>query len=357
MKQSTIGSQKAYGPPIIWEIDPKTGDTNYIYDLSEYGKAFYSLVRYTPTGDLTVAVCNANSPSSIKILIIDQTTHKVKFQYTSSMEAMLLQVSNTSPPMLLYAGMYSDGYLNFTEDGSNIATNDKEIVNGHISSIIFGADGKTIYNNGFFNEAVGIYRLKLPFTSSEQPDDFVSGCDTLPWMMASDINGNMFAVCSSSPYSITKFDSNGKSVWKSQVSQVSGYTYPFIMLDDTEKYIIFGTNKEWVAFDADTGDLKWAKSLSDITQKRDQGLVCYNSAQPWANRHPIPMPDGQLVILCRTTNNGYDVRSLDIETGALSRDSTNVAFNVSIVSADSNSVYLWGYNDAAKHIVGQRIPM
>ena len=32
-------------------------------------------------------------------------------------------------------------------------------LNRYISAIIFGADGKTIYNNGFRNEAVGIYTL------------------------------------------------------------------------------------------------------------------------------------------------------------------------------------------------------
>ena len=224
---------------MIWEIDPKTGSTNYLYNLSDYGSAFYSSLRYTPTGDLTVAVCTSNSASHIKILIIDQSTHKIKYQHTSSIEPMLLQVTNTSPQMLIFAGMYDDAYLNFTGDGSMIDSNSKEVVNQYISSIIFGADGKTIYNNGFFNEAVGIYRLKLPFSSASRPEDFISGCDTLPWMMASDTMGSMFAVCSSSPYAISKYDNTAKLLWKSPVTQVSGYTYPWIILDDTEKYIIF----------------------------------------------------------------------------------------------------------------------
>ena len=261
--------------------------------------------------------------------------------------------------MLLYAGMYDDAYLNFTGDGSMIESNAREIVNNAISAIIFGADGQTIYNNGFRNEATGIYRLKLPFQSDTAPQNYIPNCDTLPWAMASDTEGNMFVSCDqySVPYTITKYDVNGKSVWSSKVTQTNSYSYPWIILDDTEKYVITGTNADWVVFDAETGDLKWSKSVSDIMQKRESNLVCYDSAQPWANRHPVIMPDGKLIILCQEKGVGYSIRGLDVETGNLARDVENVAFNVSMLSADSSSVYLWGYNDLDKHIAGQRIPM
>ena len=91
------GSTKKYGPPIIWEIEPKTGKTSYIYNLSDYGDVFYSSLRYTPNGNLAVAVCTYNEASDIKILIIDQMTHQVIYQHTSGIEPMLLQTTNNEP--------------------------------------------------------------------------------------------------------------------------------------------------------------------------------------------------------------------------------------------------------------------
>ena len=142
--------------------------------------------------------------------------------------------------------MNSDGALDFNSDGVTPQT--PEIVNNDISTIIFGTDGKSIYNNGFTNEATGIYHLELPLTNNGKEKMIVEGCNTYPWVMASDTNGNIYAACNY--YDIYAYSSTGNQIWVQKNNNPD-----WVIIDDDETMVISGTSTKWTGFNIKNGDL------------------------------------------------------------------------------------------------------
>lgn len=321
------GSLKHWSPAVVWEIDGDTGKTVRMFNLSEYADCYNSVLRYTADGYPVVA---GYSHSGSSLLVLDKESSSVIGHYSpGGVEPQLLQVSLTEPPQLLWGDINADGAANI--NGHTLDTN-SELSTSALSSIICGADGLTIYNNGFFNHDTGIFRFNLPLTASSKDSLFISGCLTKPWVMATDSQGQIFALCQSQNQ-IHAWDKTGQKMWS-----VAGSCL-WLSLSDDEMTVLFGDANNWEAVDASTGKMLWQTSASEAF---GDDVKCSFSAQPWAPRHPIPFSDGTLAFLC-SQNGTSTVFLLSIKTGKAEQMSMMFDFVPEMLTADSAmNVYAYG---------------
>ena len=321
------GSLKRWSPAMVWEIDGNTGKTVREYNLSDYAACFNSVLRYTPDGYPVVA---GYSHGGSRILVLDKNSSSVANSYSpNDVEPQLLAVSQTEPPQLIWADISADAAANV--NGHMLETN-TQISTSALSTIICGADGRTIYNNGFFNHDTGIFRFSLPLKSSSKEDLFISGCLTKPWVMASDSQGRIFALCQSQNH-IRAWDRTGRSLWSA-----SG-TSNFLTISDDETTLLVGNSNNWEAIDTTSGKVMWQKSASEAF---GDGVHCTSASQPWAPRHPIPFPDGQFAFLC-SKDDVWKVFRLSAKTGEGNTMAVSFDFNPEMLTADSAmNVYAYG---------------
>lgn len=324
------GSLKRWSPALVWEIDANTGKTVHIYNLSDYADCFNSVLRYSSDGYPIVAgYTRQGSP----LLVLDKNGSDVVSHYSpGSVEPQLLQVSTTNPPQLLWADLDADGAVNLNGHELDTTT---ELSTSAISAIICGADGRSIYNNGFFNHNQGIYRFELPLTSNSKSSLFISGCLTKPWVMAVDSHRCIFAFCQSSSH-VNAWDKNGHMLWSVERSCV------WLSLSDDEKVVLLGDGNNWEALDTKTGKTLWQTSASEAF---GDGVKCSYSAQPWAPRHPIAFDDGSLAFLC-SHDGASKVMVLSIRTGKAMHASADFDFAPEMLTADASyNVYAYGSVD------------
>ena len=337
------GATKAWAPPVIWEIDGRTGKSVRLYNLSEYGDGFESVVRYTSDGYPVVALYGRKTGQ--KIVVLDKNSDKVVSSFTPNVEPMLLAFAKTDPPQLIWASLNDNGGVNFDGHTPQVQT---QITTSAISTIIFGADGQTIYNNGFLNEATGIYRFSLPLSGGTRYNLFISSCYTKPWIMVSDTAKNNYALCQSGE-TFRAWDSQGKQLWSKQGS--SGW---LIMTDD-ESTLMAGSGNSYRAFDPRTGSDLWSTTAEEAF---GNGTSCAASAQPWSPRHPVPIPAsgkqaGYLALLCR---NGEDqsVRLMDANSGKpVEGAEAKLDFWPDMITIDASN-YVYAYGTVNDHITVQR---
>eukprot|EP00117_Sycon_ciliatum_P013331 scpid69591/ scgid1997/ len=324
------GANRKWTPPMIWEIDGNTGKTVRIYDLSEYSACFNSVVRYTNDGYPFIALyAGKTGKGSTPIAVLDAESDKVLDVYSDdSTEPMLLQITNTEPQQIIWAALDANAGVSLTghevDASSYVRTTDT-------STIIFGADGQTIYNNGFFNHNTGIFKFALPLTSHLKQDYFVSDCNTRPWVMASDTKGNAFALCGN----LNAYDANGKQKWS-----VSDSGNPsFLVLSDAEDVLFAGNGQYIKGLSPESGEVLWSIAASEF------GGSIPVSAQPWAPRYPIPLPTGNLAVL--VVNGGvHSIALLDSHTGKIVKGGVTFDFAPQMLTADnSNNVYAFGNED------------
>ena len=321
------GSLKHWSPAVVWEIDGDTGKTVQIYNLSDYADCYNSVLRYTADGYPVVA---GYSHSGSSILVLDKESSNVAGHYSpGGVEPQLLQVSLTNPPQLLWADINADGAANVS--GHTLETK-TELSTLALSSIICGADGLTVYNNGFFNHDTGIFRFSLPLTSSSKDNLFISDCLTKPWVMATDSQGRIYALCRSENQ-IHAWDKTGQHMWS-----VPG-TCLWLSLSDDETAVLLGNANNWEAVDTSTGKVLWQTSASEAF---GDGVQCSFSAQPWAPRHPIPFRDGTVAFLC-SQNGASKVFLLSVKTGEAEQTSVAFDFVPEMLTADSaKNMYAYG---------------
>ena len=328
------GATKQWAPPVIWEIDGMTGKTVRVYNLSSHGAGFESVVRYTPDGYPVVALYDGSS-----IAILDRNSDQVLNTFGPGVEPMLLAFAKTTPPQLIWASLNANGGINFDGHEPQPQTH---ISTSALSTIVFGADGKTIYNNGFFNEGTGIYRFSLPLSGGTRSNLVIGGCLTKPWIMASDTKGTNYAYCQSSG-NFNAWDTTGKKLWS------AGGSASWMIMSDDESTILAGYQSNYIALDAQTGQKVWS---TNSAQAFGSGTSCGASNQPWAPRHPVPLPKrgvkgGYLAVLCRN-GNSQAVRVLSVEDGTEVKGSlATLDFWPSMLTIDgSNYVYAYGSVDS-----------
>ncbi|XP_065186371.1 uncharacterized protein LOC135817173 isoform X1 [Sycon ciliatum] len=330
------GEKHRWSPPVVWEIDGNTGQTLLVYNLSDYADSYTSTLIYTPDGYPTVAMHGGKTGyGSSPILILDKESDKVLDVVTDdNTEPMLLQLTNTEPRQLIWAAMYANAGVNI--DGHTV---DKStfVRTTDTSAIIFSADGRSIYNNGFYNHDMGIYKFKLPLAENLTRELFMGGCETNPWQMASDTEDNLYAICGGG---VVAYDAGGQQQWTYNTGRwYALMTYLFLV--DTENVLIVGCDmydqKPFLAgVDPATGKELW------FSNGTDYGGNVTISAQPWAPRFPIPLANGNLAILI--SNNGVSsVVLLDSRTGKVVKGGVMFDFTPQMLTADSsNNVYAFG---------------
>ena len=323
------GANRKWTPPMVWEIDGNTGKTVRIYDLTKYSSCFNSVLRYTKDGYPFIALyAGKTGQGSTPIAVLDDKSDKVFGVYgDDSTEPMLLQITNTEPQQIIWAALDANAGVNI--EGHKVDTS-TFVRTTDTSTIIFGADGKTIYNNGFFNHDTGIFKLALPLVSHLHQDYFISGCNTRPWVMASDTRGNAFAVCGN----LNCYDESGKQRWS-----VSGQDASFIALTDAEDVLFIGNGQFIAGLNAETGEQMWRLAASDF------GGSIPVSAQPWAPRYPIPLPNGNIAVLV-VTGGVHSIALVDSRSGKIVKGGVTFDFPPQMLTADnSNNVYAFGNED------------
>lgn len=320
------GSLKRWSPALVWEIDGTTGKTVRLYNLSEYADCFNSVLRYTDDGYPVVA---GYSHHGYTILVLDKVSTGVTRYSAGSVEPQLLQISTTDPPQILWGDIDADAAVDL--NGHEVQPNTM-VKTTAISAIICGADGHSIYNDGFFNHDTGIYRFELPLTSNSKASLFISGCYTKPWIVASDTQRRIFAQCQTSK-EIRAWDRNGHQLWS--VSMI----FPWLSLSDDERVVLVGDSNNWVGLDSNTGKAMWRTSASEAF---GNNVSCSYSAQPWAPRHPIPFNDGSLAFLC-SENKVAKMMVLSVETGKAMSRTAEFDFAPDMITADASyNVYAYG---------------
>lgn len=336
------GATKAWAPPVIWEIDGKTGKSIRVYNLTDYGDGFESVVRYTPDGYPVVALYSHHGNT---IVVLDRNSDKVLTSFKPSVEPMLLAFAKTTPPQLIWASLDQNGGINFDGHTPQVQS---QITTGALSTIIFGADGKTIYNNGFLNEATGIYRFSLPLSGGTRYNLFISGCYTKPWIMAADLAANNYALCQTAE-AIRAWDSQGNLLWSKRGS--AGW----LILTDDESTLLVGSGSSYMALDPRTGEEFWSTTA---TTAFGEGTSCGASAQPWAPRHPVPLPSsskkgGYLALLC-SNGEQHGIQVLDVTDGtAVKGAQAKLDFAPEMITIDASN-YVYAYASVDSKITVQR---
>lgn len=331
------GATKAWAPPVIWEIDGVTGKTVRVYNLSSVAAGFESVLRYTSDGYPVVALYGGQGGQ--KIVVLDRNSDQVLSSFGPGVEPMLLAFAKTDPPQLIWASLSANGGINFNGHEPQPNTH---ISTGALSTIVFGADGKTIYNNGFFNEATGIYRFSLPLSGHTERNLFISGCYTKPWIMVADKAGNNYALCQSGG-SFHGWSESGAHLWS------AGGSASWLIMTDDESTLLAGSGNSYRAIDPKTGSSLWSTTAA---QAFGNGTSCQSSAQPWAPRHPVPLPSktikgGYLAVLC-TADGSHAVRVLNVNDGSAVKGAVaELDFAPSMITIDaSNYVYAYGSEDS-----------
>ena len=243
---------------------------------------------------------------------------------------MLLALTDTTPQQIIWASISADAGV--TVKGHDINTNVQ--TTSQTSTIIFGADGQTIYNNGFYNHQTGIFKFRLPIDSLEQ-ELFISGCNTRPWVMASDTAQRIYAVCSGN--GVYAYNMQGTHQWTARGSPV------WIAMNDRETVVLTGGSGGGLSgLNANTGELLWALNPPDF----GQNVQVRYSGQPWAPRHPIPLPDNGMAVLT-LQENVHRIVVIDADTGKFRHDQEVVFdFYPEMLTADSSgNFYAFGHQD------------
>ena len=150
------------------------------------------------------------------------------------------------------------------------------------------------------------------------------------------------------PNRLSAYKQNGEEIWTNPNIEPP---FNWVIIDDDETMVITGNNDTWTGYNIINGDMIFNVSIKDIkTRSDDIYFRCYYSAGPFANRHPIIMPNGLLAILCSNGKGNalsFEIKLIDIKTGKL--NNKLLIFDqiprIDIFIADNTNFYGIGYTE------------